>query len=159
MKFSLRKAKKKDLLLIFNWFNDELVRKNSVNKKKISLENHTKWFKKKINSNKDIINISSINSKPFGMSRIEKKKNYFYLSYLISKKFRKRGLGFKMLSKFLKKIYKNSPNLKVNACILKSNFASKKIFKKVGFIEYKNDNKLIYYKIEKKNLNYENWKN
>ena len=57
MKFSLRKAKKKDLLLIYNWSNDELVRKNSINKKKISLENNTKWFEKKVNSNKDIINI------------------------------------------------------------------------------------------------------
>ena len=64
-----------------------------------------------------------------------------------------------MLSRFLKKVYKDSPNLRIKACIFKSNFASKKIFKKVGFNEYKTDNKLIYYKITKKNLNYENWKN
>jgi len=90
---------------------------------------------------------------------MEKKKNFFYLSYLISKKFRKKGLGFKMLSIFLKKFYKKSPYLKVKACILKNNYASKKIFKKVGFNEYKVDDKVIYYVLTKKNLNYENWKN
>ena len=156
---TIRKIKEKDLLLTYNWSNDDLVRKNSISKKKILLKNHTSWFKKKINSNKDIIYISCINSNPVGMVRMEKKKNFFYLSYLISKKFRKKGLGFKMLSIFLKKFYKKSPYLKVKACILKNNYASIKIFEKVGFNEYKVDDKMIYYVLTKRNLNYENWKN
>ena len=83
MNLSIRKIKKKDLLLVYNWSNDNLVRKNSINKKKILLKNHTEWFKKKIKSNKDMIYISRINSEPFGMVRMEKKKNFFYLSYLV----------------------------------------------------------------------------
>ena len=77
MNLSIRKIKKKDLLLVYNWSNDNLVRKNSINKKKILLKNHTEWFKKKIKSNKDMIYISRINSEPFGMVRMEKKKIFF----------------------------------------------------------------------------------
>ena len=34
MNLSIRKIKKKDLLLVYKWSNDNLVRKNSINKKK-----------------------------------------------------------------------------------------------------------------------------
>jgi len=44
---TIRKIKEKDLLLIYNWSNDDLVRKNSISKKKILLKDHISWFKKK----------------------------------------------------------------------------------------------------------------
>ena len=109
-------------------------------------------MKKKVNSKENLIYISFLNSIPFGMFRIEKKKKFAYLSYLIGKKFRKRGLGFLMLSKFIRKIYKKFPNLKIKACVFKKNLASKKIFKKIKFKIYKVDNNLVYYQLTKKIL-------
>ena len=140
------------MLLLYNWSNDKDVRKHSINKKKISIKDHIQWFKKKVNSKENLIYISFLNSIPFGMFRIEKKKKFAYLSYLIGKKFRKRGLGFLMLSKFIRKIYKKFPNLKIKACVFKKNLASKKIFKKIGFKIYKVDNNLVYYQLTKKIL-------
>ena len=45
----LRKANPSDLMLIFEWANDPLVRKMSFNSNPISLAEHTEWFYKAIN--------------------------------------------------------------------------------------------------------------
>ena len=38
-----------DMKLIFDWSNDDEVRKNSFSSEKIKFEDHQKWFQKKIN--------------------------------------------------------------------------------------------------------------
>ena len=47
-KIFLRQVDEKDCDLIYNWANDEYVRKNSFSNEKIIYEDHIKWFNKKI---------------------------------------------------------------------------------------------------------------
>ena len=69
------------------------------------------------------------------------KKEYF-ISYLVDKKNRNKGLGFAMLSKILKK-YKNKKII-FKARVKKENFASNIIFTRLGFRKrYINHNKDI----------------
>ena len=57
MNLSLRKVTIKDLLILYKWANDRSVRSNSINKKKILLESHSKWLKKMIHSNNNFFYI------------------------------------------------------------------------------------------------------
>ena len=152
MNLSLRKVTIKDLLILYKWANDRSVRSNSINRKKILLESHSKWLKKMIDSRNNFFYIAQIKSIPVGTTRIEKKKNLGYLSYLVDIKFRRKGIGYLMLIKFLKKIFKKFPNLKIIALVIKKNLVSKKIFKKIGFKILKTNNKTIYFKLTKSEL-------
>ena len=152
MNLSLRKVTIKDLSILYKWANDKNVRANSINKKKKSIDHHTKWLKKKLNSKNNFFYISQLNSIPVGVTRIEKKKNFGYLSYLVSKKFRKKGFGYIMLIKFINKIYKKFPRLKIKALVIKKNLASKKIFNKIGFKIYKTDKKIFYFQLTRTDL-------
>ena len=149
MHLSLRKVTSQDLHILYEWINDKTVRKNSINNKKISIEEHTRWLKEKLKSKNNFIYMFKLNSIPVGVTRIEKKKNYGYLSYLISKQFRNKGLGHIMLIKFIKKIYNRFPKLKINALVIKKNIASKKIFNKIGFKVYKIKKKIIHFQLNR----------
>ena len=45
---NFRNAKIDDIKLYYSWANDESVRKQSFNSKKIDFEVHQKWFESKI---------------------------------------------------------------------------------------------------------------
>ena len=128
--FFLYKINIKDIKSVFDLSNDKTVRKWSFNKNKIKYKEHEKWFKKRIKQkyffklkNKDNI---------CGIIRLDKNKKKNYLSYLISKKYRKNRLGIKMIKLFikilkrsrLKKVYAISykKNISSNLTLLKSNF-------------------------------------
>ena len=57
MKDYLRVADKNDLIILYEWTNDPEVRKNSFSDKKITLEEHNKWFYNKLKSKKTDIYI------------------------------------------------------------------------------------------------------
>lgn len=50
MKEYLKEADENDLLILYEWTNDLEVRKNSFSDKKITLEEHKKWFFDKLKS-------------------------------------------------------------------------------------------------------------
>ena len=50
MQLQFRKATEADILLYFEWTNDELTRQNSFSSELISFETHKNWFTNKINS-------------------------------------------------------------------------------------------------------------
>ena len=57
-----------------------------------------------------------------------------------------------MLIKFINKIYKKFPRLKIKALVIKKNLASKKIFNKIGFKIYKTDKKIFYFQLTRADL-------
>jgi len=133
-KIKLRNIKIEDKLTLYKWSNIKSIRNNSLNKNKISLYEHEKWFNRKIRSKKDIIKIIKISNNDIGLVRLEKKRKFYYLSYLILPKFRRKGYGFNSIKKFLKLIKQDSKILKIMANVNKNNYASIKIFKKLNFI-------------------------
>ena len=149
MPFIIRKAKIGDLLKTYEWANEKDVIRNSINrKKKVSFEEHTLWFNNYINSKSNNLFIGTLNNQKIGLVRIDLIKENYFLSYLIDKKKRNKGFGFKMLNKIIKK-YKGTKKT-IKALVKRNNIASNLIFKKLGFkkkyINYKKN--LTIYELE-----------
>jgi len=149
MPLTIRKAKISDLLKTFEWANEKEVITNSIERsKKVTIKEHSKWFKKYIMSTSSTILIGSFNNEKIGLVRIDLKKKEFFISYLIDKKKRNKGFGYRMLNKVItkhkykKKIFK--------ARVKQNNLASNYIFIKLGFKKkYTNQNKNIFlYRLE-----------
>ncbi|WP_431165300.1 UDP-2,4-diacetamido-2,4,6-trideoxy-beta-L-altropyranose hydrolase [Tenacibaculum halocynthiae] len=152
VQISTRKASKDDMLYVYNWSNDPLVRKNSYDSNPITLENHEKWFESKMNDKNNIFYIIEFNSSPAGMVRYEVKEEYTVVGITIAKKYRGKKLAHLFLKKSAKEYFKvlKKPIL---AYIKKENIASVKSFEKSGYKPYKEElyngiNSFIY-KLEK----------
>lgn len=131
-KLKLLRATKLDLITLFKWRNDSFVRNLSFNNNKISIDQHKLWFKKKIKEKNNLWILRNENKK-CGVVYINKKLDKTEeLSYLISKKFRRKGLATPMLKIFLKK-YKKHSMLKLIARVLKKNKKSISSLKTAGF--------------------------
>ncbi len=135
MPINLVEAKEQHLLFAFKLANDKETIKNSILRKKITLEQHTIWFKRFLNSKNKIFKIIYLNKNPIGLIRLEKKYRNYYLSYSIDPRFRRRGYASLALLKFIKKIKMNKKIKKIIALVKKKNTASIKIFNKLNFID------------------------
>ncbi|WP_236892372.1 GNAT family N-acetyltransferase [Clostridium beijerinckii] len=116
-------ASKKDCDLLFNWANDEDVRKNSFNSGKIIYQEHIKWFSNVINSNECFIFILKFKDISVGQIRINVKNKKAIISYSIDKNYRGQGLSMVMLNLLEQKIKDIDTN---------------NIDKLVGFVKYEN---------------------
>lgn len=144
MKLSYKKLNETHLKITYKWINLKSVRKNSINPKKVLFQEHKKWFTKSIKSKINFIRIIYKNQTPIGIVRIERKKNIYLISYLITSKFRKKGYAYKAL-KHLINIFTKKNKKKIHAYVLKKNLPSKRIFEKLGFNLYKTFSKYIIY--------------
>lgn len=147
IKLKARLAKIEDKDLVFNWANDPLVRKNALDKKKISKLKHSRWFSSRIfNLSKfNIFIVETIDELPVGQVRFEKKRNQWIVSYSIANYARGKGLGTKLLKTAIR-VFGRNGQFKIIGYVKKNNFKSCKIFEKLGFksIKYKNNNIKIF---------------
>ncbi|WP_241910533.1 UDP-2,4-diacetamido-2,4,6-trideoxy-beta-L-altropyranose hydrolase [Pseudotamlana carrageenivorans] len=135
---SFRKAIEEDVLQVFNWSNDVLVRKNSYNSEPIKLENHKKWFHKKIRDENTLFLIALINNEPAGIVRFEIDDSYATVGILVSKSYR----GQKLAGEFLKasaKKYFEIYSVPILAYIKKDNKASVKAFESARYTYFKDE--------------------
>lgn len=132
--FSLRKVKKGDINLLFDWVNDFAVRNNAKNFEPITRDEHSFWLADKLADPEVHMYILTNSQENIGIVRFEKKKDEFIISYSIDKHYRGKGLGELILAKGIKKISLicNCPNF--IAYVKKGNVPSEKIFNKLGFI-------------------------
>lgn len=155
LNISYRKATEEDVLDVYNWSNDTLVRENSFNSSLIQLESHRKWFSKKIKDVNTLFLIALVNQKPAGMIRYDINKKYSIIGLLVSKDYR----GQKLASKFLMqsaKIYFTTNEKPILAYIKKDNDASVKAFSNAKY-EYFREEMIkglssFVFKLEKKNV-------
>ena len=143
-KFSLKKVKFKNYLIIFNWINDTTTRENSINKKKISIETQKNWLRKKVNSKNDYFKFFFILNKKIGLIRYDDCGDYFKLNYLIEKNYRGKNFSSIMINMSLEDNFKNFTK-PIVAEVMENNQVSKKVLLKCGFKQVINEknNKLI----------------
>lgn len=121
--------------------NKSYVRKNSFNKKILIFKDHVKWFKNFL-IKKNIIYLISENKFMIGYIRLKKKKNNFYVSWAVLKKYQKKGFAKKSLL-----IATKAKAYKYTALIKKNNLASINIAEKANFkLKYLRKNILYYSK-------------
>lgn len=128
-RFELRLATINDSQLLFDWSNDALVRKNSLNSELIKWEDHVLWLTNKLQSNSKIL-ILLEKKEPIGVLRFDQKEDHFLINYSISEKYRGKGYGNKIIELGIKHIGSDKP---LKAIVKKENISSIKIFEKLNF--------------------------
>lgn len=132
MDLRIRKANINDLNLYFEWTNDSEVRNKSFHSDKITFENHSIWFNKKINDESTQMYVFEYNKNPCGQVRIGIENSTSIIGISIDSKYRGKGLGKTMLEMASREFFKKY-NFPIFAYIKTDNIASVKIFEKAGF--------------------------
>jgi spore coat polysaccharide biosynthesis protein SpsF len=132
---TFRKADIKDLILYFDWANDEEVRKNSYSQEKISLENHTYWFEKKVKSEDALLLVFLTEEQtPIGQVRFENAAaDSVIIGISVDKLYRGKGYAPVMLTMACRHYTSILPQVIIYAYIKTENTASYKSFIKAGF--------------------------
>jgi RimJ/RimL family protein N-acetyltransferase len=153
----LDKANEDDCLVTYNWVNLPEVREHSFTKDFIPLEMHTKWFSKKIKDDNCLYFILRKGSNAIGSIRFDvtKEKKSGLISYLIDPKVHGNGYGTIILDLLEKELSKNKnmSGYTIVAFVLNNNLPSIKIFTKLDYECFREDQKSL--RFEKK-ICYEN---
>lgn len=141
-----RLADEEDVDLLFQWANDDDVRRNSFSSAKIPYEDHLKWFSKILNDKNCEIYIFYREEKPVGQVRLNYDSKNAQISYSISKEFRGQGFGKLLISLIEKIVRKNHPEITVlTAKVKPDNIASQKIFEDNNYVMIKSDEHAVDY--------------
>lgn len=130
-----RMANEDDALLYFEWANDELVRQNSYEKKKITLEEHKKWFSKKVGSETCDFYLFIMGGEFAGQVRIDRSGNETVIGVSVDKKFRGKGISTPMLKTASADHLVKYKERGIVAYIKEGNVASVRSFENAGFRE------------------------
>jgi len=135
IKFTIRKAHRRDMELVFLLSNDPVVRQQSIHPEIIPLEKHVEWFSRKINDPDYIFLVVYDQNKQFiGQVRYEINKNSAVVSISISRNFRGKGLAVPLLKKTAAKVFKMKPEVKgITAYIKPENIVSAHSFIKAEY--------------------------
>ena len=132
MDIFIRNAEKKDSLLLLKWFNEADSLKFKIKtQKRISIENHNKWFDERLIDTKTYIwIIQDKNNNSIGQIRFQKLDEKFYdIDIYIARENRKKGIASKALS-----LAENKAGVKpLRAIVNNYNNTSRVFFLKNGF--------------------------
>ncbi len=120
-----------DKELLFYWTNDPEVRNNSINKKPILWEDHSRWFDEKMNSSDSRIYILELFGNALGQVRFDKKDKSWLINYSVDSKYRGLGLGKIILSKSCS-LFQNTV---MEAYVNQMNIASTRVFEYLNFVK------------------------
>ena len=134
----IRFAEPSDLKDLFRWRNDKATRKASFDTDEITIEQHTKWFKKSLtNINRNIFIICDKHCNKLGQIRFDKKIDTAEIDITINPKYRNQGIGALSIFKS-SNIYVNNFDIKkIIAKVKKNNTKSLKAFEKADFRVYR----------------------
>lgn len=127
--FFIRLATIDDMKKVFELSNDDMVRKNSINQKKIKWEDHIIWFKNRIQRiNEPFYIVESLDKEFIAQVRFDKKDEQI-ISISISEDFRGKGYA----SKIIKRCSEISGKKEIIAFIKEENTISQKAFIKADY--------------------------
>ena len=147
MQIDTRPAEFKDLKDVWLWRNDPLTIKQSKDESKISLQEHTNWFKECITNNINHIFISEDTKKnKLGMTRFDlhDDQNKALVSINLNPLYRGMGIGPIILQSAID-IFTLNHKINLDAVIKKTNVPSINCFKKCGFLHNADSDELCYF--------------
>lgn len=134
MKGYLREAEESDVQLLFNWANEENVRRNSFHPKQIQYDEHLKWFHRLLISSSERIYIYVYDEEPTGQIRITMDGDVAEISYSIAIEKRCMGHAQMMLKLLEQRVQQDFPEIKrLTAKVKPSNVASLKVFQNLKY--------------------------
>lgn len=147
---NLREATIADNEITYNWAKNPLVRKFSFNKHAITKNEHSSWFRKKLEDPDCIYLILEDNNKSIGSLRFDINSKQAIISYLIDPSYHGKNYGLLLIKKGIEYLMDRNSNSLINTVcgyVLKNNSPSIKAFEKLGFLKIKEKD---YYKFEKR---------
>jgi len=134
----IRPARLADKDLLLEWRNDAGVRSRSFQSNLVSPDDHRKWFLARLADQTSRIYIVETESGlGIGQVRFERKADGWEVHYSIASFARGMGLGERVLGAAIQYHLSMFPEACVVGKVLTGNSASQRIFKKLGFQEYK----------------------
>ena len=130
----LRRVRKDDCRLLWEWANDPEVRAFSFSSEPIPWEEHIRWFQSKLNEADCIFYIAMDSDMiPIGQVRYDIDRNEALISVSIDRKFRSKGYGSQTIRLASKRLL-SIANVKVlHAYVKPNNGAAMRAFVKAGF--------------------------
>ena len=136
--FFLARAGEGDLLRTFSWANDATIRKYSFSHKKITLEEHRRWYIGKINNKNCFYYLGVIGEQAVGSIRFDVDGDTAVISYFIDPAYHQQGLGLMLLKKGVCQLVKERHVrlTKLVGMVMVENVASVKAFERLGYKKY-----------------------
>lgn len=132
----LRNATESDIELVYNWANDDEVRRNSFSTEQIKYEDHIIWYQNSLKNDNIKIYILTSNGVDIGIIRLNIYESSAEISYSISSDYRCMGYGETILKLIALKVKYEFPDIKkLIAQVKPENIASKKALLNVGYTE------------------------
>ncbi len=128
---SLRKATLEDKYLLYWWANDETVRSNAFSREYFSSNQHERWYKSALASDKVNIFVLVADNVPVGQVRLQYEDNGVCLiDYSIAVEHRGHGYGKKILQLMEQQIISGTTLL---GQVVAGNTASHNVFQSLGY--------------------------
>lgn len=128
---NLRKATLEDKYLLYWWANDETVRSNAFSREYFSSNQHERWYKSALASDKVHIFVLVADNVPVGQLRLQYEDNGVCLiDYSIAVEHRGHGYGKKILQLAERQVIGDTTLL---GQVVEGNIASHKIFQSLGY--------------------------
>lgn len=147
---NLREVELKDKEMLFRLKNDPDAVKFSKQQKKVSKDEHSKWFDSALEAINCTIFILEIVDKKsvVGIVRFDQKIDRHIVSINLAKKFRNKNLASKCLKMSIDSYRKKfNEEIEIIAEILEENLKSKSLFEKNGFFLIGKSNNVLLYRL------------
>jgi RimJ/RimL family protein N-acetyltransferase len=132
----LRNVEGSDMGDLLKWRNHPVIRENSFSTNAISLNEHERWFKKKIKDPSSKIYIACCGDGKIGMIRFDDYGDVIKVSVMLNPDFLGKGLGSEVIRLGTKRFMSEKrPCKPIIAEIKKGNITSIKAFQKAAFKE------------------------
>ena len=144
-KIYLRRVKETDMKLLFDWRNNELVRKNSFCMDPVEWNEHVKWFNTTLVKSSVLFFILICKEQEVGQIRIDLDlDNTAIINYSIAEKYRGFGYGKQILHLAETELYERFKNkYMLKALVKENNISSQVAFERLGYI-LQNTNRDIF---------------
>lgn len=146
----LREVKNSDFEKLYEWANEEEVKKNGYHPECIDRQSYFKWFSEKMDSPNAKMFIIEEDKKQVGELRLEKYKQDAIIVYSIDKDYRSKGIGKKAietLDNYCKKHKQYFDEIKCLSAFVKAdNIYSIRIFEKNEFRKVYESSKYIVFR-------------
>ncbi|MBF0595707.1 MAG: pseudaminic acid synthase [Candidatus Omnitrophica bacterium] len=148
--FSFRPASLADAKLLFDWRNDDAVKKTALIQKEILWKDHVAWLAARIDDVNSIFEVVEFEKKPVAQVRFDIQGQEATVSLTIDASFRGRGLGPAILKTVCPALMVQRGWRVVKAKIVEDNDRSLSCFLKAGFVfnRVENINGVAYFLCE-----------
>lgn len=145
---NVRKVVKKDELKLYKLVNDPLVRKNSFNQKRITRQEHHKWFLNKISNKKhcSLFCIESTTGTFLGQVRLDFINKKWRIDFSIIPEARGNGIAKQMLAEAMRKTCNKTRKNTFFSVVKNENQPSLNTFRSLNFKHVILANKTFFYK-------------